>query len=484
MMESRFDMNDFERSLKDQVDRFFLIPSERVWKSIYNDLHPGSKWPSLTVGLVLVISLFWIGNSHRNTVVENVPVKIEKDNPPKTTASLYKTNQQSQDQPGIPQSVSQVAETGNTTSIPLTSSVLSNEDPGAELVTAPSSGIDNMQQPLIMQPIINIPEYTVGIHLSTYPKSLMGMPVLSEVKTRKAEPLIAITREKESIKIIAGGENEFSIESNSKTRTTDTKITDNQPGPNKVSATQATASSAKKKTKKHKAEWTFFATPERSNVHFEGKNLNQSPSGIVTSPYSTHDMTTRSRYGFQVGTDVNYKLNKTVELTSGFHLNYSGYDIMAELAHPSLATVTFRNSKGELFTKNYIAMYGNEGNGSLKITNYNMQFAIPVGLQWILFEKDNIKVSVVSTVEPFLVLGSKAYILSGDGKKFVNDPDLMRKINLNGNFSSVITFSSHNVDWKIGPSIRYQFLSTYHNIYPVREHLINYGIRLGISKPH
>lgn len=130
-----------------------------------------------------------------------------------------------------------------------------------------------------------------------------------------------------------------------------------------------------------------------------------------------------------------------------------------------------------------MSYYGNSSNGSLKITNYNMQFAIPVGLQWTLFEEDNVKVSVVSTVEPFLVLGSQAYILSGDGKKFVNDPDLIRKVNLNGSFGSVVTFSSHNINWNIGPSIRYQVLSTYQNIYPIREHLINYGIRIGISKP-
>src|SRR5690242_577343 len=60
-MERRFDMSDFEQSLKDHADQFRMTPSKRVWNGIYNNLHPGSKWPSLTVAVVFIITLVTIG---------------------------------------------------------------------------------------------------------------------------------------------------------------------------------------------------------------------------------------------------------------------------------------------------------------------------------------------------------------------------------------------------------------------------------------
>jgi len=72
--------------------------------------------------------------------------------------------------------------------------------------------------------------------------------------------------------------------------------------------------------------------------------------------------------------------------------------------------------------------------------------------------------------------------MSSDGRYYINDPNLLRKLNLSGNFGSFITFKSKKTKWQVGPSVRYQLLSTYQKRYPVKEHLIDYGIRIGISK--
>src|SRR6185312_15552837 len=65
MMERRFSMNDFEHSLKEHADDFKMIPSKRVWHGIYNDMHPGKRWPSVTMSLLLIFTLVVI--SHLNT---------------------------------------------------------------------------------------------------------------------------------------------------------------------------------------------------------------------------------------------------------------------------------------------------------------------------------------------------------------------------------------------------------------------------------
>src|ERR1035438_1494927 len=60
-MERRFSMNNFEESLKEQADDFKMIPSKKVWHGIYNDIHPGRRWPSITVALLLICTLVFIG---------------------------------------------------------------------------------------------------------------------------------------------------------------------------------------------------------------------------------------------------------------------------------------------------------------------------------------------------------------------------------------------------------------------------------------
>ena len=63
-MERRFFMNDFEQSLKEQADQFQMVPSKKVWHGIYNDLHPGRKWPSIAMSLSLIFTLVVIGHMH------------------------------------------------------------------------------------------------------------------------------------------------------------------------------------------------------------------------------------------------------------------------------------------------------------------------------------------------------------------------------------------------------------------------------------
>jgi hypothetical protein len=77
-MERKFYTDDFEQLLKEKSDEFRMYPSKRVWHSIYNDLHPGRKWPSVAVSLVLIIALFILGYWNNNstdtaTATTNVP---------------------------------------------------------------------------------------------------------------------------------------------------------------------------------------------------------------------------------------------------------------------------------------------------------------------------------------------------------------------------------------------------------------------------
>ncbi|MFN8252045.1 MAG: hypothetical protein U0V75_09205 [Ferruginibacter sp.] len=65
-MEHKFYTDNFERLLRERSDEFRMYPSKRVWHSIYNDLHPDRKWPSIAVSFVLVTILFLIGYWNNN----------------------------------------------------------------------------------------------------------------------------------------------------------------------------------------------------------------------------------------------------------------------------------------------------------------------------------------------------------------------------------------------------------------------------------
>ena len=72
-MEKKIYTDDFERLLKERSDEFRMYPSKRVWHSIYNDLHPGRKWPSVAVSLLLIAALlitgYWNSNNHTTQTI-------------------------------------------------------------------------------------------------------------------------------------------------------------------------------------------------------------------------------------------------------------------------------------------------------------------------------------------------------------------------------------------------------------------------------
>ena len=60
-MDNDFYTGEFEQLLKEKTDLFRMFPSKRVWHSIYNNLHPSRRWPSVIMSLLLMSSLSFIG---------------------------------------------------------------------------------------------------------------------------------------------------------------------------------------------------------------------------------------------------------------------------------------------------------------------------------------------------------------------------------------------------------------------------------------
>ena len=90
-MDRNLDIDDFERLLKDRSDEFKLYPTKRVWHSIYNNIHPGKKWPSIAMCITLISILMLVGylnTSDTETTVAIGGIKANQANAI-TTSTYY-----------------------------------------------------------------------------------------------------------------------------------------------------------------------------------------------------------------------------------------------------------------------------------------------------------------------------------------------------------------------------------------------------------
>lgn len=516
-MERRFDMSDFERSLKDHADQFKLMPSKRVWNGIYNNLHPGSKWPSISIAIVLVITLISIGNlnnspthSQRNPseIVNNASNKIEAGNRIADNISSQKT---------ISEKHSVDARSGNENNLNAgysnSNSYNSSESKGQK-VSQNTFSIENRNEKNSTKPLSadfsknknHTERKNTFLQLDESAQNNFNTQILNQEKSTsiagnssiESLPVIqnrVLTEKLSSLKneiLIHASFQEliapfqflpfFNINANSDSKTTNNTDFKSQ---------KATATSNTKKTKRKKnknVEWTFYAAPTIGTVSFNKKRKlpvsSSNVSSVIVLPNNpSFGLKRTAKIGFETGAEMGYKISKKFKLITGANLSYSGYNNMSNLIHPTFASLNFTDKNSIIYSKSYVTNYGNgQSTNRIPLTNYSFEVSVPVGLQYTIWGNDKIQIDAVSTVDPSLVLKKNAFIISSDGRYYINDPSLVRNINLAGHFGSYISFSVNKIKWHIGPDIRYQLLSTYKSYYPSKEHFIDYGIRIGIFR--
>lgn len=87
-----------------------------------------------------------------------------------------------------------------------------------------------------------------------------------------------------------------------------------------------------------------------------------------------------------------------------------------------------------------------------------------------------------ASVQPTFTLNKKVYLLSTDLKHYADGGSFLRKWNVNTGVGINLTYKTRGATIQLGPQIRYQHLPTYSNLYPIKEYLLDYGLRLGITK--
>ncbi len=516
-MEEKFYLDDFELSLQEQVNQFKMVPTKKVWHGIYNDLHPGRRWPSVVVSLLLIFSIVFIGyiNNHTDKNVADIPAQKQQSNPEKNVskpAGIADKNllANSTEEKDVRNTTKQEATISVNEVLPATelSEKINETNNGS---SAKETGQVSILYPDVEQEIK--PGHSLSLNLNfkegqnNYPAekdnivAVNKMPKGNFMEDNNTEiinntPVISFYTEG------IGGTREQNSFKNTHIKIPG--LVDLNEGHKKIKSLQvndhinvksnlgesSNAALAIAKKRNDKISWMYYAAPFVSSVTFSGSAVKENTNSNLSSPplpqVTQKDMKVirNAALGFEAGIQMNYSFAPKLQFTTGAHLTRSGYNIVSNLVHPTLATLTLKNpSNGDVYSRSFVTHYG-DGTGISTVTlrNYSYQASIPVGVQYLMWDMGKFQVNLAGSVEPSLIFKADAYILAADGKNYVNVPDLLRKWNFSSNFAPFISFRSNKLKWNIGPNIRYQWLSTYQNNYTVKEHLIDYGLRVGISK--
>ena len=86
-------------------------------------------------------------------------------------------------------------------------------------------------------------------------------------------------------------------------------------------------------------------------------------------------------------------------------------------------------------------------------------------------------------MQPTLTMNKNVYLISTDYKYYTDGTPFFRKWNINTSAEVNVTYKVGNSTFSLGPQLRYQHLPTYSDKYPIKEYRMDYGIRLGYTKP-
>lgn len=458
MIEKLFDMTNFEQSLKDHADDFTIVPSRRVWQGIYNNVHPGRKWPSFPMAIMLLLSLMGIG------YLNNAPV-----HPAQKDFSLNNENLSSSSnsiQNNSPKNKLRIA------------TINKNYNAGANYTTGTlalqkvQTGGENSSEVKEFKSNVekngNNKISTNGeIPLRT--RNLLDQAssnIITEALSPQKIENYPADLNKDAVTIIASkNESENDINDQKKANSDITKLLSK---------------------KKPRITFSYFVMPTVTNAYFVGNEENLKDQGSILKINPNLSQTNRilnAQLGLRLGGQIEYHLNPKFQLLLMGQIAYSGYTIISNNQPLTTGKLALKGKTGPVYSKAYFTNFGNgKGENQVPLKNYSLQVSIPVGVQYELWQNKGVGVFVNAAAGPTFVLKSNAHLLSSDGRNYVDDQSLMRKSNYTGYLGSHIEFTAKNMKWRVGPTVSYQLLSTYEDTYPVKEHLIDYGIKIGISK--
>lgn len=508
--------DNFEELLREKSDEFKMYPTKRVWYSIYNNIHPGKKWPSIAMSITLIGILLLVGYLNTNNENDNL-----------SAANLIQTKQPSS------------ANLSTAFNSPFLKIVSNNYQtyliPFAAQFSTPNLSnpySNNLFEVLTLLSdkvsVTNIKynheeKYNIGFGNSTLSgkNSLTRIIPLTNNELTTIAPIrnqliVGTLNNKISYFIneknisdksdvvnlknnLSEGSKESTVGENLALIDLNDTVSNNVNMENKISFTGNNVISLKTETNLTDGEkewienyalynrpapkkwigklgWQTYITP--SVVY---RNLK---STITNDRNINNEVIQRPSFGLEIGRGLIYALSNGVKLKTGLQLNFTRYNAEAfGNSHPVATTITLHSSTGQPYQEYKSTPFSNNnGITPIKLHNETFQISIPIGMDVKIAGNENLQWNMGATIQPSYIFAGKSYLISSDRRNYIKEAALLNRWNLNAGFETFITYKINSFTLQLGPQFRKQLFTTNTKQYSVQEKLTNYGFKFGITK--
>lgn len=464
-MESNYRNSEFEQYIKENADQYRMFPSEKVWKGINSTLHTRRKWYGIGLSLLLLVTgsaVTWVMMSY--PVAKNQPVTSIKA----TQSSLQEKTVAPEE--ASPETVNKVSPFNNK----LASIKATPEEPA-------------MVGPLALPAILSA---DISDNLLTI--SPADQPAISRTDRMQLQELqknapAAIASDNPFYQSIATA-NEIPVSSGTFEERITLASSDRPNVRNEItySAGIETVTNAYIPQRiSKKVSWQFFVTPTVSYRKLdENKSFNN--SGGAGFPFASLNdvnkaVTHKPDMGLQIGLSARYPVTRNLKIRGGLQFNLNRYDVKAYAYNPEVATIQLNGANGNSSVSTWTEYRTYSGYKSDWLKNFYFSVSAPIGAELNLIGNKRTSFGIAGTVQPTYIIKDRAYLISSDYKNYAKVPWLIRHVNLNTGFEAFVNYTSGKTHWQVGPQVRYQVLSSFHNKYPVKENLFDFGMKIGIT---
>lgn len=519
-MEQQFFENEFEQFLKENADQHRMYPSDGVWTNIYRRMHPGRRRVALGALLLLVLSgIVWLSTTDA----------VDRSRRPAKNISSTSVSEHSLygESSGVTvhdiiaklRAKSLIPPMAIEAPIRLTPLKIQANTEGSTLIAFDPSGI--RVGPLALAPTlaaanlllqeINSTQYSqLIVHNGTLPATgilpgsnttLYAQQPASIANAGSRNGVSGLVSANEIIKPEAETESEVTLVPNVNARLG--KDEGNPPTTTFIPlpvtpSTSLQASSTSIPVVDNRL--IKFRMPARRNfsflMHFAPtigyRNLFEGKSRPTygNSPLMVRHLNVNQfvnhqpAIGFELGGAFRYQASKAFSIRSGLQLNLTRYKIEAFSHLLEKTTVALQSEYG--YRRDTLVATSNvrnlAGDNPRSMQNQYLQLTIPIAAELKLMGDQKLQVNIAAGLQPSYLLNTNQYLLSSNLSNYVREPSLVRRWNMASSLEAFVSYQSGDIRWQVGPQFRYNLFSTYKKEYPIRENLMEYGMKIGVSK--
>ncbi len=444
--------DEFEKQLREKADQFKMYPSDKVWNEVHSSLHTRRRrfvaGMSVLVGGILILAGSQLIYPSKNTSGKILASKAATPVKTTTVADLHNYTASAFTSPEAGQAENQETDENLHAKVPFVHRGSSGMEVPEVLSNSLASAAEKTQ-------IAEHPKMIQQSGAGVSGKAIAPIPEPDQNETTPmGKPSSAF--------------NSLSSES----------ITDN-------TATHLTH------TRNERFSWEIYVVPGFNMHYLNNLNLQSMQQAIPTSPIMVVHVANVNGFvdntpvlGYDIGGNILYRVSKMVSLKAGLDFSFSRYYIRAYDNGPSSSSVALSSYYGYVSNSQV-----NSASGAPAVSKNPQQYqnryyslSLPVGVDMNVAGSGKLQLHVGATLQPTYLLNTDAYVLSDDYSSYVKDAQAFRRWNLNAGAELYLSYAVGKVRWELGPQLRYQIFSTYKNSIPLQENMLNYGIRIGISK--